>query len=177
MQNTKKEEKDLVSESKENTEKNEEISELISSVESQKIMDLEDQLLRAVAETQNIQKRAEKERSDIAKYCVSEFAKDVLPIRDNLQLALNNCKCAEEENLIIEGIKLTMNELDKTLSQYGITKIDSLNKEFDPNFHQAVVEVEDSGQKPGIVVKVMQEGFMIHDRLLRPALVSVSKKC
>ena len=137
------------------------------------IDDLKDQLLRAVAESQNIQKRAEKEKSDISKYSISSFAKDVLSIRDNLQLALNNA--SEASDAIIEGVKLTMSEMDKILERYGIKMIESLDKPFDPHFHQAMVEIE-CDKEPGVVVQVMQEGFMIQDRLLRPALVGVSKK-
>ena len=155
----------------ENESQSEEISE-IEKLQAQ-VNDLKDQLLRAVAESQNIQKRAEKEKSDIAKYSVSGFAKDVLLIRDNLQLALNNS--GEASDAIIEGVKLTMSEMDKILDRYGIKMIESLDKPFDPHFHQAMIEIE-SEKEPGTVVQVMQEGFMIHDRLLRPALVGVSKK-
>ena len=155
----------------ENESQSEEISE-IEKLQAQ-VDDLKDQLLRAVAESQNIQKRAEKEKSDIAKYSVSGFAKDVLLIRDNLQLALNNS--GEASDAIIEGVKLTMSEMDKILDRYGIKMIESLDKPFDPHFHQAMIEIE-SEKEPGTVVQVMQEGFMIHDRLLRPALVGVSKK-
>ena len=155
----------------ENESQSEEISE-IEKLQSQ-VNDLKDQLLRAVAESQNIQKRAEKEKSDIAKYSVSGFAKDVLLIRDNLQLALNNS--GEASDAIIEGVKLTMSEMDKILDRYGIKMIESLDKPFDPHFHQAMIEIE-SEKEPGTVVQVMQEGFMIYDRLLRPALVGVSKK-
>ena len=155
----------------ENESQSEEISE-IEKLQAQ-VDDLKDQLLRAVAESQNIQKRAEKEKSDITKYSVSGFAKDVLLIRDNLQLALNNS--GEASDAIIEGVKLTMSEMDKILDRYGIKMIESLDKPFDPHFHQAMIEIE-SEREPGTVVQVMQEGFMIHDRLLRPALVGVSKK-
>ena len=151
---------------------NEELSET-EKLQAQ-IDDLKDQLLRAIAESQNIQKRAEKEKSDISKYSISGFAKDVLSIRDNLQLALNNS--SEESDAIIEGVKLTMSEMDKILERYGIKMIESLDKPFDPHFHQAMVEIETADKEPGIVVQVMQEGFMIQDRLLRPALVGVSKK-
>ena len=139
-----------------------------------KIAELTDQLLRSVAESQNIQKRAEKEKADISKYSISGFAKDVLLIRDNLQLALSNS--AENAEAIIEGVKLTMAEMDKILARYGVKMIESLGTAFDPNLHQAMMEIETADKEPGIIVQVMQEGFMIHDRLLRPALVGVSKK-
>ncbi|MBQ7524678.1 MAG: nucleotide exchange factor GrpE [Alphaproteobacteria bacterium] len=151
----------------------EELSEL--DVLKSQVDDLKDKLLRAVAETQNIQKRADKEKADISKYSISGFARDVLSIRDNLQLALNNCDAAAEA--IISGVKLTMTEMDKILERYGVKIIEAMEKPFDPHVHQAMVEVEVADKEPGIVVQVMQEGFMIHDRLLRPALVGVSKKC
>lgn len=138
------------------------------------IDELKDQLLRAMAEVQNTKKRAEKEKADISKFSISGFAKDVLRIRDNLQLALNSG--TKDTGAIVEGIKLTMSEMDNILENYGIRIIDALGKEFDPNFHQAMIEIETTDKTPGIVVQVMQEGFMIHDRLLRPALVGVSKK-
>lgn len=139
-----------------------------------KVAELEDKLLRSVAESQNIQKRAEKEKADISKYSISGFAKDVLSIRDNLQLALQNC--SEDSNAVIEGVKLTMAEMDKILNGHGIKIIESLDSEFNPHFHQAMIEIETKDKEPGIIVQVMQDGFMIHDRLLRPALVGISKK-
>ncbi|MBQ2174528.1 MAG: nucleotide exchange factor GrpE [Alphaproteobacteria bacterium] len=138
------------------------------------IEELKDQLLRAMAEVQNTKKRAEKEKADISKFTISGFAKDVLRIRDNLQLALKSDM--KDAGAIVDGIKLTMSEMDNILGSYGIKIIESLGKPFDPNFHQAMVEVETEENEPGIVVQVMQEGFMIYDRLLRPALVGVSKK-
>ncbi len=138
------------------------------------IEELKDQLLRAMAELQNTKKRAEKEKADISKFSISGFAKDVLRIRDNLQLALKSN--TQDAGAIIDGIKLTMSEMDNILGSYGIKLIDSMGKPFDPNFHQAMIEVETEDSAPGIVVQVMQEGFMIYDRLLRPALVGVSKK-
>ncbi len=154
--------------------KNEEIEENESENLQTQIEDLKDKLLRAVAESQNIQKRAEKEKADISKYSISSFAKDVLRIRDNLQLALLNSK--EDASAIIDGVKLTMSELDKILNNYGIRIIESMGKPFDPHMHQAMIEIESKDQEPGTIVQVMQEGFMIYDRLLRPALVGVSKK-
>ena len=135
---------------------------------------LKDQLLRAMAEVQNTKKRAEKEKADIFKFSIAGFAKDVLRIRDNLQLALKSD--VQDAGAIVEGIKLTMSEMDNILGSYGIKIIDSMGKPFDPNFHQAMVEIETEESEPGIVVQVMQEGFMIYDRLLRPALVGVSRK-
>ncbi|MDR1234360.1 MAG: nucleotide exchange factor GrpE [Holosporales bacterium] len=150
-----------------------------SDLLNSKIEELEDRLLRSVAELQNLQKRSEKEKADLARYSISGFAKDVLMIRDNLKLALENCPDESEELRmvpIVDGIKLTITEMDKVLARHGITLIDSMDKEFDPHLHQAIVEIEAEDQRPGTVIRVMQDGFMIHDRLLRPALVGVSKK-
>ena len=137
------------------------------------VENLKDQLLRSIAELQNVQKRAEKEKSDIAKFSITGFAKDVLSIRDNLCLALSSCH--NESNAIVEGIKMTLNHLDKILGTYDIRIIESINKQFNPNYHQAMSEVE-SDKESGTIVQVMQEGFMIKDRLLRPALVIIAKK-
>jgi len=136
------------------------------------LTDLEDRLLRAIAESQNIRKAAEKEKADVLKYSISKFARDVLSIRDNLKLALSNC---DSSDAVMDGIKLTLAALDKALTANGITIINAMNSEFDPHFHQAVVEIEDE-KKHGVVVQVMQDGFMINERLLRPALVGVAKK-
>lgn len=142
---------------------------------SKKVSELEEKLLRVLADSENLKKRVMKEKEDMMKYCISSFAKDVLAIRDNLKLAINNCK-KDENSPILEGIKLTMSELDKVLTKYGITPINALNNPFDPNIHQAIFEAQKDDVAPGIVVEVIQDGFMIKDRLLRPALVGVSKK-
>ncbi len=139
------------------------------------IKDLEDRLLRSLAESQNIQKRAEKEKDDILKYCISSFAKDILSIRDNLKLALKNFNPENVES-IVDGIKLTLSDMDKTLGNHGILEIESKNKPFDPNLHQAILEIPTDDKDSGIVMEVIQDGFTIKGRLLRPSLVGVSKK-
>lgn len=136
------------------------------------IVSLKDQLLRTVAELQNVKKRHEIEKVNISNFSITAFAKDVLSIRDNLCLALANCK--ENSDAIVEGIKMTLKHLDKVLDSYNIKIIVSLNKQFDPNYHQAMSEAV-SDKDPGTIIQVMQEGFMIKDRLLRPALVVVAK--
>ena len=136
------------------------------------IVNLKDQLLRTIAELQNVKKRHEVEKANISNFSITAFAKDVLSIRDNLCLALANCK--DNSDAIVEGVKMTLKHLDKILESYNISIIASLNKPFDPNYHQAMSEAV-SDKEPGTVIQVMQEGFMIKDRLLRPALVVVSK--
>ncbi|MDR2074947.1 MAG: nucleotide exchange factor GrpE [Holosporales bacterium] len=140
----------------------------------EKLMELEDKLLRALAEVENIKKRADKDREDVYKYGISSFAKDVLTIRDNLKLALSTC--GDKNSEIADGIKMVLSEMDKILSKHSIRVIEALNKQFDPHLHQAMFETSDTGKEPGVVVEVVQDGFMINDRLLRPAFVGVSKK-
>lgn len=136
------------------------------------IVNLKDQLLRTIAELQNVKKRNEIEKANISNFSITAFAKDVLSIRDNLCLALANCK--DHSDAIVEGVKMTLKHLDKILESYNIKIIASLNKQFDPNYHQAMSEAV-SDKEPGTIIQVMQEGFMIKNRLLRPALVVVSK--
>lgn len=136
------------------------------------IVNLKDQLLRTIAELQNVKKRHEIEKANISNFSITTFAKDVLSIRDNLCLALANCK--DNSDAIVEGVKMTLKHLDKILDSYNIKIIVSLNKQFDPNYHQAMSEAV-SDKDPGTIIQVMQEGFMIKDRLLRPALVVVAK--
>ena len=139
---------------------------------SKLIINLKDQLLRTIAELQNVKKRHETEKANISNFSITSFAKDVLSIRDNLCLALANCK--DNSDAIVEGVKMTLKHLDKILDSYNIKIIVSLNKQFDPNYHQAMSEAV-SDKDPGTIIQVMQEGFMIKDRLLRPALVVVAK--
>ena len=160
---------------KENTISNEEVKDKYKlQIEelNKLIVNLKDQLLRTIAELQNVKKRHEIEKVNISNFSITAFAKDVLSIRDNLCLALANCK--DNSDAIVEGIKMTLKHLDKVLDSYNIKIIVSLNKQFDPNYHQAMSEAI-SDKDPGTIIQVMQEGFMIKDRLLRPALVVVSK--
>ncbi len=136
------------------------------------IKELKDHVLRLAAELQNLKTRTEKEKSDISKFAISNFAKDVLTIRDNLLLALKTC--SDSDSKIAEGIKMTVANMDNIMEKQGIKIVKALNEKFDPTVHQAINEVESDKEK-GTVVTVMQDGFMIADRLLRPALVSVAK--
>lgn len=142
-----------------------------SSVQEE-IKKLKEQVLRLAAELQNVKKRTEKEKLETSKFAISSFAKDILTVRDSLQLALDNCD--ETNNKIVEGIKLTLDIMDKVLTGQGIVMIKSLGEKFDPNIHQAMTQVA-SDKPQGTIVSVMQEGFMLNQRLLRPALVCVSK--
>jgi molecular chaperone GrpE len=139
-----------------------------------------DQRLRAVAETDNIRKRAERDQVESSKYAITAFARDMVNVLENLKRASDAIPPeARSENEFLgklaEGVGLTMHELLTIFERYGIRRLDPLNQKFDPNFHQAVVQVERDDVPPGTVTQVVQSGYVIHDRLLRPAMVAVSK--
>ena len=148
----------------------------------EKLEDAENRLLRTLAETENLRKRYEREKEDLSNYVISNFAKETLAILDNLQRALSSIKTNEfkdtDENIntFVEGIELTEKQIITIFEKFKIEKVKSLDSNFDPNFHQAMFEVESEDKEPGTVVEVVQEGYKIGDRLLRPALVGVSKK-
>ncbi len=135
-------------------------------------------LLRALAETENLRKRAERERQDVSKYAVTGFAREMLPVADNLRRALESVpqELRDDERIatLIEGITLTERELLAAFDRHQIRAVDPLGEKFDHNFHQAMFEVPSDDKPPGTVVKVVQTGYVIVDRLLRPALVGVA---
>lgn len=141
---------------------------------------LRTEVLYAKAETENVRRRLEQQAEDRGKYAIASFAKDVLGVADNLRRALDATPPAAREgndiaNTLTVGVEMTERELLSAMERYGIRMVAALGQRFDPNLHQAMMEVEDATQPEGTVVMVMQEGYQIHDRLLRPALVGVSK--
>ena len=140
-----------------------------------------DKMLRTLAEMENLRKRTSREVADARTYGITGFARDVLDIADNLQRALDALPAEAREaadpglKALIEGVELTERSLLNTLEKNGVKKFDPSGGKFDPNFHQAMYEVPDPSVPAGTVVQVMQSGFMIGDRILRPALVGVSK--
>ena len=156
-----------------------ETKEDLADSQEKKIAELNDKVLRLLAENQNVRKNQEKEKEDILKYGSFNFASQILNLTDNLDRAFSifkhNEKFKDKEFLeITNGIELIEKELLSTLEKNNITYIDCLNKKFDPNFHQALSEI-DSEKEPGTVVEEVQKGYMLHDRLLRPSLVNVAK--
>ncbi|MCC7047326.1 MAG: nucleotide exchange factor GrpE [Alphaproteobacteria bacterium] len=144
------------------------------------VAQLKDQLLRALAETENTRRRAERDREDASKYAVANFARDVLTVSDNLRRAIDALPAdAKAGNTalatLMEGVELTERQLQSMLEKHGITKVMPMDQPFDPNLHQAMFEVPGTGKPGGTVVQVLQAGFVIHGRLLRPALVGVAK--
>lgn len=141
---------------------------------------LKDQLLRTMAELDNYRKRAEREREEMAKFAVTSFARELLPVADNLRRAIESVPEDHEnpEKLLqslLEGVGITENELLSVFKKHNLEKIEPLGIPFDHHFHQAMFEVEDPDQAPGTVVHVLQVGYTLNGRLLRPALVGVAK--
>ena len=146
----------------------------------EEIKTLKEEKIRVLAEMENLRKRFEREKIDSIKYGSVNFARDILSPGDNLERALSAINEEEEHSQsiknLIEGLLMVKKELSTALEKNGITKIDTINKKFDPNLHQAMMEIENNDLDEGVVVQEMQTGYMMHDRLLRPAMVGVSKK-
>ena len=148
----------------------------------EKILELEDRLARAFAEMENQRRRFEKEREDAFNYGGFAFAKETLNLIDNLE---RSKQILESDEVLknSEALKKTLEHFDiinkdmvSILSKNGITPLDSIGKKLDPNFHQAMMEIDDDQKEPGTIIQEIQKGFMMRDRLLRPSLVGVSKK-
>ncbi len=143
--------------------------------------DMKDRLLRTLAEMENLRKRTEREVADSRLYSVASFARDMLNVADNMRRALDAVPAELRANAdpnvkaLIEGVDLTERELQKALEKNGIRQFSPQGEKFDPNLHQAMFEVPDPTVPAGSVVQVVQPGYMIGDRILRPALVGVSK--
>jgi molecular chaperone GrpE len=143
--------------------------------------DFKDKMLRALADMENLRRRTEREVADARQYGVASFARDVLQVADNMHRALDvigdELRNSTDANVrsLVEGLDLTERELMKVLEKHGVKKISPLGEKFDPNFHQAMFEVTDGSAAPGTVAQVVQAGYLIGDRILRPALVAVAK--
>ena len=189
-ENNKIEEQDLENP---NSEKEKQVSESINEKEeeeispedlvaklNEEITSLKDQRLRAIAELENFRKRSEKDQSDALKYGISNFAKEIINIRDNIERAQSSiseeAKNNEAIKSVIEGIDLIAQSVVSTFEKIGVKKIESLNEKFDHNLHQAMMEIENGDLEPGTIVQELIPGYTLHDRLLRPAMVGVSKK-
>ena len=167
---------DLKAETPENKEKTTEIT------PEEKIIELEDKVVRAFAEMENQRRRFEKEKEDAYEYGGFTFAKEALNLIDNLERSkqiLNNDETLKDSEALkktLEHLDIINKDLISIFTKNNIKQIDSLNKKLDPNFHQAMLEIEDDQKEPGTIIQEIQKGFTIKDRLLRPALVGVSKK-
>ena len=170
---------------KENTNENPSESDTPTSDEdiilklNEEILDLKDQRLRAIAELENFRKRAEKDQSDALKYGVTNFAKEIINIKDNIERAQSSIsdevRTNEAVKSVVEGLDLIAQATVSTFEKIGIKKVESINQKFDHNLHQAMMEIEKDEMEPGTIVQKILPGYTLHDRLLRPAMVGVSK--
>lgn len=153
--------------------------EVAESAKAGEAAELKDRLLRVMAEMENLRRRSEREREDTAKYAVTGLARDLLNVADNLRRALENATDALRQDAaakqLIEGIEITERDLLAAFEKQGIKRIDPVGEKFDHNFHQAMFEVDSAEHAPGTIATVVQPGYVIKDRLLRPALVGVAK--
>jgi len=141
--------------------------------------DLKDQILRLAAEMENLRRRTARDVADAKTYAVANFARDMLDVADNLTRALGaiapDLRDGDTQlNSLVEGVEMTQRTMISALERYGVTKVEAEGQKFDPNFHQAMFEVPDPEQPAGLVTQIVQEGYKIGDRVLRPALVGVT---
>ena len=141
---------------------------------------LKDQLLRALADTENMRRRSEREADTARKYGHTQFARDLVAAIDNLARVLASSpqdKSSLDESVqsLLTGIELSWTEIQSAIEKHGVRQINPVGEKFDYNFHQAMFEVPTNDQPPGMVLEVVQHGYALHDRLLRPAMVGVSK--
>ena len=134
-----------------------------------------DRLLRMAADFENYKKRAAREKEDWTKFANEDLIKGVLPFIDNLERAVNHAQKVNDTGVLIEGIRLTLQQLLQTLNKFGLSSFESIGKPFDPAMHEAMLVVETDQHEPNQVVEEFQKGYFLNDRLLRPATVSVSK--
>jgi len=160
----------------------ENIEEIKEISPEEKILELEDRVIRAFAEMENQRRRFEKEREDAFNYGGFAFAKETLNLIDNLERSkqiLENDEALKDSEALkktLEHFDIINKDMVSILSKNGITPLDSIGKKLDPNFHQAMMEIDDDQKEPGTIIQEIQKGFMMKDRLLRPSLVGVSKK-
>jgi molecular chaperone GrpE len=170
---------DGLAETPSESEANESSPETRSTELEAELAEYKDRLLRALAETENVRRRAQREREDASKYAIAGFAKDLLSAADNLRRALESLPESEAKDertrSLLAGVAATERELLGAFERYGIKRIDPRGEAFDHNFHQAIFEAERPDQPSGSVVEVLQPGYVLHDRLLRPAMVGVAK--
>src|SRR5689334_3479736 len=152
-----------------------------TAVLAKEVADLKDRLLRTLAEMENLRRRTEREVADARVYGVTSFARDILAVADNMERAM---KALDDEirekadagvKALLDGVELTERELIKAMEKHGVKKLEPQGQKFDPNLHQAMLEIPDASVPAGTVVQIMQPGYTIGERVLRPALVGIAK--
>ena len=144
------------------------------------VADLKDKLLRALAEIENVRRRAERDRRDAARYAIAGFAREMLRVADNLSRALESVSADDRSqnealDTVVSGVEMTEREMLSAFERQGIRPIEALGQKFDHNVHEAMFELDDPSKPPGTVVRVLETGYMLNDRLLRPAKVGTAK--
>jgi molecular chaperone GrpE len=134
-----------------------------------------DRLLRAAADLENFKKRAAKDKEEWTKFANEDLIKSILPVIDNLERAVNHAEKVVDTGVMIEGVRLTIRQILQTLNRFGLAPFESVGKPFDPSMHEAMLVVESDEHQPNHVVEEFQKGYLLNNRLLRPATVSVSK--
>ena len=182
----KKEQEEISSEDEKETKKNEQKEKKIEPIKKEtpeeKLKTVQDKLLRTMAEMENQRRRFEKEKQEAFEFGGFNFASESLLLIDNIDRAIISFKNDEslknnkDLNKIIDGIEIVKKDLISIFKKNGIDPIECINKKFDPNFHQAMLEIENNTKAPGTIVQEIQKGYMMKDRLLRPSLVGVAKK-
>jgi molecular chaperone GrpE len=138
------------------------------------IEELNNQVLYAKAETENIRKRSYEEADKTRKYAVESFSQEVLTVKDSLEASLSQDNI--DFNILKDGVELTLKQLNAVFTKFNINEIDPINEKFDPNEHQAISMIDSKDQEPNTVLDVLQKGYKLNDRVIRPAMVVVSKK-
>ena len=138
------------------------------------IEELNNQVLYAKAETENIRKRSYEEADKTRKYAVESFSQEILTVKDSLEASLSQDNI--DFNILKDGVELTLKQLNAVFTKFNINEIDPINEKFDPNEHQAISMIDSKDQEPNTVLDVLQKGYKLNDRVIRPAMVVVSKK-
>ena len=161
----------------ERQQKEKEMAELKKKLEEKEkeITEHHDRLLRLAADFENYKKRAAREKEDWAKFANEDLLRAILPFIDNLERAINHAQKVADTGVLIEGVRLTIQQILQTLNRFGLSSFQSVGKPFDPTVHEAMLVVETDKHEPNQVVEEFQKGYLLNDRLLRPATVSVSK--
>ncbi len=161
----------------ERQEKDKEIGELKKKLEEKEkeIKEHHDRLLRLAADFENYKKRAAREKEDWTKFANEDLIRAILPFIDNLERAVNHAQKVADTGVLIEGVRLTLQQILQSLNRFGLSSFQSVGKPFDPTVHEAMLVVETDQHEPNQVVEEFQKGYLLNDRLLRPATVSVSK--
>jgi len=167
-------EKLLLGESQEKEKKIEELKKMLESKDKE-LKEYHDRLLRLAADFENYKKRAAREKEDWTKFANEDLIRGILPFVDNLERALNHAQKVTDTGVLIEGVRLTLQQMLQTLNKFGLSSFQSVGKPFDPTVHEAMLVVETDQHEPNQVVEEFQKGYLLNNRLLRPATVSVSK--